>query len=60
MKHQKPREMEIGLESMVDLVDKIGKEASVCTMFFESFYVLIIQETMDLLTDYFHLSGFKL
>lgn len=60
MKHRKPEEMEIGLNSMIELTEKISGEPSVCSMFFESFYTLIIRETFGIMTDCFHLSGFKL
>mmetsp|Transcript_18849 Transcript_18849/g.32204 ORF Transcript_18849/g.32204 Transcript_18849/m.32204 type:complete len:203 (+) Transcript_18849:747-1355(+) len=59
-KHKKAEEMDIGLNSMLELINKIGSEPSVCTIFFKSFYVLILQETLDVMTDCFHLSGFKL
>ena len=53
-------EMEIGLESMTELIERVSNEQSVCSPFFENFYVTIIQDTLELMTDYFHLSGFKL
>jgi exportin-1 len=60
MKHRKPEEMEIGLNSLLELVSKISQEKSVCTPFFENFYTLILKETFSVMTDCFHMSGFKL
>lgn len=60
MKHDKPEVMEIGLQSMYDLIDKIGCVPQVCTIFFTSFYTLIIKETLAVTSDCAHLAGFKL
>jgi exportin-1 len=60
MKHEKPEVMEIGLKSMWDLNDRISSVPSVCTVFYVSFYTLIIRETLAVMSDCHHLSGFKL
>ena len=60
MKHEKPEVMEIGLKSMWDLNDRISSVPSVCTVFYVSFYTLIIRETLGVMSDCRHLSGFKL
>lgn len=60
MKHEKPEVMEIGLKSMYDLNDKVSPVSSVCTVFYVSFYNLIIKETLNVMSDCRHLSGFEL
>ena len=60
MTHEKPEVMEIGLESMFDLNDKVAGVPHVCSTFYSGFYSLIIENTFIVLTDMRHLSGFKL
>lgn len=60
IKHEKPELMEIGLKSMFDLNDRVNSVVQVSTIFYKSFYTLIIQELLNILTDCRHLSGFKL
>lgn len=60
MKHEKPEIMEIGLETMFALNDLIMKEPSVANIFYKNFYFTIIKDTLAVMTDYRHMSGFKL
>lgn len=60
MKHEKPEVMEIGLKSMFDLNENVGPVDSVRTIFYVSFYTLIIKETLGVMSDCRHLSGFEL
>ena len=60
MKHEKPEVMEIGLKSMWDLNDRVSTVPHVCSIFYSSFYTLIIEETFLVLSDCRHLAGFKL
>jgi len=60
MQHQKPEVMEIGLKSMWDLNDRLGSVVEVRTPFFQRFFTYIMIETLKILTDCRHLSGFKL
>ena len=60
MKHEKPEVMEIGLKSMWDLNDRVSTNPHVCTIFYQSFYTFIAEETFMVLSDCRHLSGFKL
>jgi hypothetical protein len=60
MKHEKPEIMEIGLDTMYALNDLVMKEPQVAGIFYRNFFVLIIKDTLDVLTDYRHMSGFKL
>merc|ERR1719263_961110 len=60
MTHEKPEVMDIGLQSMYDLNDKVGNVEHVCSTFYSGFYSLIIENTFLVLTDMRHLSGFKL
>lgn len=59
MKHEKPEIMEIGLDTMFSLNDLIMKEPSVANIFYKNFYFTIIKDTLAVMTDYRHMSGFK-
>lgn len=60
MKHEKPEFMEIGLETMHALNHLVSTEPQVATIFYQNFYLLIIRDTLAVMTDYRHVSGFKL
>ena len=60
MKHEKPELMEMGLETLHALNTLVMSEPSVAAIFYRNFYVLIIRDTLAVLTDYRHMSGFKL
>lgn len=55
MKHEKPEVMEIGLKCMFDLNDNVAPVQSVCSVFYVSFYNLIIKETLNVMSDCRHL-----
>ena len=60
LKHEKPELMEIGLETMQALNLLVSTEPQVATIFYQSFYLLIIKDVLTVMTDYRHMSGFKL
>ena len=60
MKHEKPEVMEIGLDTLYSLNDLVMKEPQVANIFYQNFYVIIIKDILAVLTDYRHMSGFKL
>ena len=60
MSHVKPELMEIGNESMHALTVLIGNEPYYATLFYKSFYSQIMRDTLTVMTDYQHVSGFKL
>ena len=60
MKHEKPELMEIGLETMSALNSLVINEPQIATIFYQNFYLLIIRDTLTVMTDYRHMSGFKL
>lgn len=61
MQHEKPELMELGLESMNALTIVLADEHQDKTnAFYVHFYTRIITETLRVLTDYRHMSGFKL
>ena len=60
MKHEKPELMEIGLETLHALNQLVMGEPSVAGIFYKNFFTLIITDTLSVLTDYRHMSGFKL
>lgn len=60
MQHFKPELMEIGLETMSNLTILVASEPKAATLFYQMFYTKIFTSTLSLLTDYQHVSGFKL
>ena len=60
MKHEKPEIMEIGLDTLHSLNQLVMQEPAVVTVFYRNFYVLILHDVLAILTDYRHVSGFKL
>ena len=60
IKHEKPELMEIGLETLHALNVLVINEHSVSSIFYQNFYLLIIRDTLAVMTDYRHVSGFKL
>jgi hypothetical protein len=60
MKHEKPELMETGLETMQALNMLVMSEPMVATIFYQNFYTLIMKDTLAVMTDYRHMSGFKL
>lgn len=60
MKHEKPELMEIGLQTMYALNQIVVTEPSIANIFYSKFYVMIIKDVLANLTDYRHMSGFKL
>ena len=60
MKHEKPEIMEIGLDTLFSLNDLVMKEPIVANIFYRNFFTIIIKDTLAVMTDYRHVSGFKL
>lgn len=60
MKHEKPEIMEIGLYTMFALNSLVIPEVSIANIFYSNFYSEILKETVATMTDYRHMSGFKL
>lgn len=52
--------MDIGLTTMHALNHLVAGEIAVRTIFYKSFYTIIIKDTIAVMTDYRHMSGFKL
>lgn len=52
--------MELGLETMQALNSLVITEPQIATIFYKNFYLLIIRDTLTVMTDYRHMSGFKL
>jgi hypothetical protein len=52
--------METGLETMHALNQLAISELQIANIFYQNFYLLIIRDTMAVMTDYRHVSGFKL
>ena len=60
MKHEKPDLMELGLETMQSLNTLVVTSPDIASVFFERFYVQVVRDLLTLMTDYRHVSGFKL
>lgn len=60
MKHEKPEIMEVGLNTMFALNMTVTSEPSIASIFYQNFFTLIIKDTLAVITDYRHMSGFKL
>jgi exportin-1 len=60
MKHEKIDAMDIGLNTIHALNSIVGGEEQVRTVFYKTFYTPLIKETIAVMTDYRHMSGFKL
>jgi hypothetical protein len=52
--------MELGLETMDTLWYIFNMNSDKKTPFYVNFYTMILHETIKVLTDYKHMSGFKL
>lgn len=60
MQHVKPEIMEIGLETMSALTTLLAQEPFYATWFYKNFYTKVLIDTLSFMTDYQHVSGFKL
>lgn len=60
MQHEKPELMNIGLESMFSLTSYLNQQPQMAQIFYQNFFTKIIRELLQVLTDYRHMSGFKL
>ena len=60
MQHEKPELMDLGLQSMHALTVLLKDHPQVATEFYKNLYVQILKETLMVMTDYRHVSGFKM
>ena len=60
IKHEKPELMEIGLETMHNLNLLVVSVPHIASIFYQNFYLLMIRDILTVMTDYRHVSGFKL
>lgn len=60
MEHVKFELMEMGLEAMHSLLAILSRFPPVATMFYRVFYTQILERTLNVLSDYQHMSGFYL
>lgn len=60
MKHEKPDLMELGLETMRSLNSLVVTNPQIASVFYQNFFSMIVRDLLSLLTDYRHVSGFKL
>jgi exportin-1 len=58
IKHYQIELAEIGLETMNELLSKVVMNQGVANLFFQNFYMLILQDAFYVLTDSLHKSGF--
>ena len=59
MQHEKPELMELGLESMHALICILKESPETATNFYQFFSAQIMKETLAVMVDYRHMSGFK-
>lgn len=52
--------MELGLETMRSLNSLVVTNPQIASVFYQNFFSLIVKDLLSLLTDYRHVSGFKL
>lgn len=60
MSHEKPDLMELGNESMHALCLTLAEQPQVATIFYQHFFSQCIRDTLTVMTDYKHMSGFKM
>lgn len=60
MEHVKPELMEIGLEAMHALLEILSTEPQTATIFYQNFFLMVLKSALTVMTDYQHMSGFKL
>jgi exportin-1 len=58
IKHYQIELSDIGLETMNELLSKVVLNNEIANVFFQNFYMLIMQDTFYVLTDSLHKSGF--
>lgn len=58
IKHYQIELAEIGLETMNELLSKVVLNQEIANVFFQNFYMSILQDTFFVLTDSLHKSGF--
>ena len=58
VKHYQIQLAEIGLETMNELLSKVVLNEEIANVFFQNFYMSIMQDTFFVLTDSLHKSGF--
>jgi exportin-1 len=58
IKHYQIELSDIGLETMNELLSKVVLNKEIANVFFQNFYMLIMQDTFYVLTDSLHKSGF--
>ena len=60
MQHEKPELMDLGLQSMHAMTIILKEQPSLATDFYKYMYVQILRETLAVMIDYRHVSGFKM
>jgi len=58
IKHYQIELSDIGLETMDNLLAKVVSNSDIANIFFQNFYMTIMEETLFVLTDSLHKSGF--
>jgi len=60
MQHEKPELMDLGLQSMHAMTVILKDHPNLATDFYKFMYVQILRETLAVMIDYRHVSGFKM
>jgi hypothetical protein len=59
IKHVMPELMEVNLLSILALTELLSTEPTYATIFYQRFYAKLLFDTLQVMTDYEHVSGFK-
>lgn len=60
MQHQKPELMDLGLQSLHAMTVILKEQPALATDFYQGSYTQILRETLNVMIDYEHVSGFKM
>ena len=60
MQHEKPELMDLGLQSMHAMTVLLREQPRLATEFYQVLFTQILRETLAVMIDYKHVSGFKM
>ena len=60
MQHEKPELMDLGLQSMHAMTIILREMPMIATDFYKVTYTQVLRETLAVMIDYRHVSGFKM
>lgn len=60
MQHEKPELMDLGLQSMHAMTVVLKDQPTLATSFYQHMFTQVLRETLAVMSDYRHVSGFKM